>query len=153
MIRELQVVANKPLTTISTSEAMTRGAVIEEDYTQETVKKATAGATDIYLVDIEQTYEGINAVVEPTADAWEEIKAKAEVHKIPLIVGERYATTEFVDSFDSVLSKGDFVKPNDGKFVKAESGDTSIAVYMGEYSDPTGLAMGIIQIVRPHTVV
>ena len=78
MIRELQVVANKPITLITTSEAMKRGAVIVEDYKTETVKNATSGATDIYFVDVEPTYEGINAVVEPTDGSWENIKAKAE---------------------------------------------------------------------------
>lgn len=152
MIRELQVVANKPITLITTSEAMKRGAVIVEDYKTETVKNATSGATDIYFVDVEPTYEGINAVVEPTDGNWENIEAKAEVKKIPLFVGERYATTELVENFGTALAKGDYLKADGGKFVKGENGDVCIAVYMGEYADPTGLSMGIVQITRPFTV-
>ena len=152
MIRELQVVANKPITLITTSEAMKRGAVIVEDYKTETVKNATSGATDVYFVDVEPTYEGINAVVVPADGTWEDIEAKAEVKKIPLFVGERYATTELVDNFGTVLAKGDYLKADDGKFIKGVSGDSCIAVYMGEYTDPTGLAMGIVQITRPSTV-
>ena len=74
MLRFLQVTENKPEKIVVASENMKRGAVVTEDYATETVSKAT-DTTDFYFVDVEEVRDGINAVVEPTGDAWEDIKA------------------------------------------------------------------------------
>lgn len=150
MLRFLQTVENKPQSIITASENMTRGAVVAENYANETVAKAT-GTLDFYFVDVEEVREGINAFVEPTDDTWETIKANDKVFKVVPMVGERYATTEFASA---LTTKGTPVKPSAGKFVAASAGDTYKAVFMGTYSDPTFATgqMGIIQIVETSTV-
>lgn len=149
MLRFLQVTENKPEKILHASEVMKRGAVVVEDYATETVANAT-DTTDFYFVDIDPKYEGINAVINPTEDTWENIEANAEVLKVVPLLGERYATTEI----DTTLDKGTPVKPSAGKFVEAETGDAYKAVFMGVYNDPTFATgeVGIVQIVEPTTV-
>lgn len=149
MLRFLQVTENKPEKIVVASENMKRGAVVTEDYATETVSKAT-DTTDFYFVDVEEVRDGINAVVEPTGDAWEDIKANAKVFKVIPLIGERYATTEV----DTELAKGTPLKPSAGKLVTATSGDKYKAVFMGVYDDPTFETgkVGIVQFVETATV-
>lgn len=150
MLRYLQVTEGKPVKIVTAAEAMKRGAVVTENYATEAVSKAAAGALDFYFVDVEEACNGINAVIEPTADSWEDIAANDKVFKVVPLVGERYATTEVTLTLD----KGTPVKASSGKFVQASAGDSYKAVFMGKYDDPTfgGNAVGIIQIVETSTV-
>ena len=137
MIRELMTVQNKPVELLLTSAAVKKGAPIDVDSEDQTVKH-TADGLGTKLCDINATYEGLNAIVEPTDDAFE--KAEAGVRVIQTLPGEMYATSE-LDT--ETLQAGDKLQAKGGKFVKATAGQYAYE-YRGIYSDPTGIKMGKI---------
>ena len=137
MIRTLVVTTNKHIREVKAGVDMTRGAAAVIDYATEEAKLASVG--ECFMVDVNKTYNGINAVVEPSDGAFEAIKAGQKVLLIPVLPGERYATTE-VDGANS-LEIGADLKPENGKFKAGEGG----WVYMGKYNDPTGLDMYIVE--------
>lgn len=139
MIRELMTVQGKPVELLLTSAAVKKGAPIDVDSSDQTVKH-TADGLGTKLCDINATYEGINAIVEPTDDAFEDAEAGVRVRVIQTLPGEMYATSE-LDT--ASLAAGDKLKAVAGKFVKAESGAYAWE-YRGVYADPTGIKMGKI---------
>ena len=148
MIRYLQVVQGKPIAASMTASApVKKGAPAVKDYADNTVAPAASGLGE-YLIDIAPVYEGLNAIVEPTDGAFEDADTGAIVLVIPTLVGERFATSEINASG---LNAGDPLNASAGKFAKASSGDY-IWVYGGEYSDPTGIEMHIIERVEKASV-
>lgn len=139
MIRELETVQGKPVELLLTSAAVKKGAPVDVDSEDKTVK-ATADGLGTKLVDINPTYEGINSIVDPTDADFEEAKAGVRVRVIQTLPGEMYATSE-LDT--ATLKDGEPLKASNGKYVKAESGAFAWE-YRGIYSDPTGIKMGII---------
>lgn len=139
MIRELETVQGKPVELLLTSAAVKKGAPVDVDSEDQTVK-ATEDGLGTKLVDINPTYEGIFAIVEPTDADFEDAAAGVRVRVIQTLPGEMYATSE-LDT--ATLKAGDPLKATNGKFVKAESG-ASAWEYRGIYSDPTGIKMGTI---------
>lgn len=131
MLRELNVVANKPRQFAVTSAAVTNGMVVAKNYATETIAAAT-GAGD-YFVEAQKNYDGINSVVAPTDGDFETIASGAAAILIPTYVGERYATSACATG----LTKGDPLTVSNGSFVEQASG-TYQWVYGGTYADPTG---------------
>lgn len=137
MIRYLKTVQGKPVSIMVAGSKITKGAPLTQDFTDDTVDPAATGL-GLYLADIEATYEGINAIVNPTDDSFETAAAGARVLVIPTIPGESYATTELTATG---LAKGDALVATSGKFVKAGTSTKYAWVYGDTYSDPTGLTM------------
>lgn len=138
MIRILQGHTNKAQSVMYTAAAdMTRGAFITVNEGDMTAAAAT-GET-FYMVDIAKTYNGINAVVEPLEKDFEGIKQGDRVIAVPILPGERYATSE-VTVGDAAI--GDKMAATAGKLAKADNGDW---IYCGEHSDPTGIPMFIVK--------
>lgn len=134
MLRIVEGHTNKALSVMYTaSAAMKRGAFVTPKEDDMTVGPAT-GATQ-YLVDVAPNYDGINAVVEPNDGDFEDIKEGDRVILVPVLIGEKYATSE-VDK--GSLNPGDLISATSGKAATNESGDW---MYCGEYSDPTGIKM------------
>lgn len=142
MIRFLSVTEDKNLPIRKASAEMKRGAAIVVNHVDDTVAPASA-ETGIFLVDVAPNYDGINAVITPNDSAFEKIEAGQNVISIPVYVGERFATTECADG----LSMGAGLKAEAGEFVAADGAYEF--VFKGEYSDPTGLKMYIVEKVAP----
>lgn len=147
MIRALKVQTGKPISIFVASEAMTRGCPVTVDFSDETVDKATATG-GIYLVDVPNNYDGLNAVIPPNDTQFENIVEGQKVLVIPTKVGERYATTEL--TLGAIVA-GDGLKASGGKFVEAAANDVVEWKYVGTYADPTG-TMYAIERVAPYTV-
>lgn len=145
MIRFINVNEGKNLLLRKASETMTRGMAVTLNYANETVGKATA-TTDIYLVDVDANYNGINAVIAPTDGSFEDIAVDQMVILVPAYVGERYATTELTIG---ALTKGALLKAAAGEFVAAVSNDVCEWCYGGTYSDATGKTMYVVERIMP----
>lgn len=116
---------DKPITQVVVENATVRGAIIED------------GA---YFVDRPRDFDGIHAVADYYLEKdFEEIKAGERVNRIPTRTGERYATTEVTTTG---LAVGDKLGVSGGKFVKNTNGRW---IYGGEYQNPYGLAMYIVE--------
>lgn len=144
MLRIVEGHTNKAVSVMYTaSAAMKRGAFVTPDESDLTVGPAT-GPT-CYLVDVAPNYDGINAVIEPNDGAFEDIEEGQRVILIPVLLGEKYATSEVTKGS---LNAGDKIAATSGKAAADENGDW---VYCGEYSDPTGIAMYTITRAYPVT--
>lgn len=138
MLRIVEGHTDKALSVMYTaSAAMTRGAFVTPNEADMTVGPAT-GATQ-YLVDVPKNYDGINAVIEPSDADFEEIKEGDRVILVPVLIGEKYATSEVTKGS---LTAGDKIAATAGKAAADESGDWE---YCGEYSDPTGIPMYVVK--------
>lgn len=147
MIRELETVQGKPVELLLTSAVVKKGAPVDVDSEDQTVK-ATAEGLGTKLCDVNAKYEGIYSIVEPTDGEFEEATAGERVRVIQTLPGEMYATSE-LDT--DTLQAGDKLQAKDGKFVKATAGQYAYE-YRGIYSDPTGIKMGKIARVEVSTV-
>ena len=118
MIRNLQVVTNKPIEIVTAGAELTRGMAV-------TFAPATKSVT------------ACNAASPPTDADFEEIKNGDLVLKIVPLHGEHYATNQITASG---LNPGDPLTASAGKLVKATTGagtDNSAGfVYVGKYDDP-----------------
>ena len=140
MIRELETVQGKPVELLLTSAVVKKGAPVDVDSEDQTVK-ATADGLGTKLCDVNAKYEGIYSIVEPTDGEFEEAAAGERVRVI-------HATSE-LDT--ETLQAGDKLQAKNGKFVKATAGQYAYE-YRGIYSDPTGIKMGKIVRVEVSTV-
>lgn len=143
MFAILQYNELKPRAISVASEALTNGAAVAYDPATRKLGKAT-GASH-YVVTNAKNYDGINAVKEPTDAEHETIASGALCIRVPLQLGDIFATTEVTTTN---LSAGDAVIPSAGKFVK-DTADTSTSglVYLGAYENPWNLAMYSIECV------
>lgn len=138
MLRIVEGHTNKALSVMYTaSAAMKRGAFVTPNEADMTVGPAT-GATQ-YLVDVSPNYDGCNAAIEPSDGAFEDIEVGDRVILVPVLIGEKYATSEVTKGS---LNAGDKIAATSGKAAADESGDWE---YCGEYSDPTGIPMYIVK--------
>ena len=133
MLSRLMEQENKPIKQVVAESALKRGAPLE------------GGA---YFVDVQKNYDGINAVIEPMEKDFEDIAEGQMFNRIPTVLGERYATTE--------LTKGSLVvgkplKVEGNKFVEATASDPYEWIYDGEYANPYGLTMYIVEKVPAGT--
>lgn len=147
MIRELKTTQNKSVSLLHTSAVVKKGAPVDIDFEDDTVK-ATEDGLGTLLCDVNAKYEGINAILLPTDAEFEEAAVGELVRVINTRLDEMYATSE-LDT--GTLQKGDPLKAVNGKFVKATSGAYAWK-YDGTYSDPTGIKMGKIVRVEISTV-
>lgn len=147
MLRYLQVNANKPIKVTYASEIMKQGMAVSADYANDEVDKATGIGE--FLVDVPKSYNGIDAIIAPADNAFEDIAAADKVLRIPTYVGERYATSALTIGS---LTVGAAIKAASGLFVAAVSQDLYGWVYGGLYDDPTGETMYIIERVATATV-
>lgn len=138
MLRIIEGHTNKALSVMYTaSAALKRGAFVTPDESDLTVGPAT-GATQ-YLVDVPKNYDGINSVIEPSDGDFEDIAVGDRVILVPVLIGEKYATSEVTKGS---LTAGDKIAATAGKAAASADGDWE---YCGEYSDPTGIAMYVVK--------
>lgn len=138
MIRNLQTHTNKVQSVMYTAAAdMTRGAFVTPNESAMTVSAATADT--IYMVDVPKNYDGINSMVDPSDGDFEDIKKGARVILVPVLPGERYATSEVTVGTATV---GAAMGVSAGKLAAKTNGEW---IYCGTYSDPTGIAMYIVK--------
>ena len=133
----------KPRALCVASEALTNGAAVAYNAATRQLGKATGKS--MYVVTNSKNYDGINAVKEPT-DAEHETIASGDICiRVPLQLGDIFATTEVTTTN---LSAGDAVIPSAGKYVK-DTADTSTSglVYLGAYENPWGLNMYMVECV------
>lgn len=134
----------KPRAISTASEALTNGAAVAYDAATRNLSKAT-GASH-YVVTNAKNYDGINAVMEPTDAEHETIASGDLCIRVPLQLGDIFATTEVTTTN---LSAGDAVIPSAGKYVKDTAGTSSTSglVYLGAYENPWNLNMYMIECV------
>ena len=143
MFAEVQINELKPRAISVANEAMTNGAPVAYDTATRKLSKAT-GASH-YVVTNAKNFDGYNAAFEQTEAEHETIASGALCIRVPLELGDIFATTE-VTTTD--LSAGDAVIPSAGKYVK-DTADTSTSglVYLGAYENPWNLNMYMIECV------
>ena len=134
MLSRLMVHEMKPIKQLVAESAMKRGMPVENGE---------------YLVDVPKNYNGTNAVGIPNELDFEDIAVGQIYNRIPTQLGDRYATTELTVGS---LTAGDPVKVSSGKFVAAATSDAYFWIYDGEYANPYGVAMYIIERVPAGTV-
>lgn len=141
MFVEVQINELKPRMICTANEAMTNGAPVA--YTAATRKLAKASAASHYIVTNAKNFNGINAVKEPTEAEHETIATGDLCIRVPLELGDVFATTEVTTTG---LSAGDPVIPSAGKYIKdTASPSTSGLIYLGAYANPWGLDMYSIE--------
>lgn len=141
MFCEVKINEFKPRAICVASEALTNGAPVA--YTASTRKLSKATGASHYIVTNAKNFDGINAVKEPTDAEHEAIAADALCIRVPLELGDIIATTEVTTTS---LSAGDPVIPSAGKYIKdTAQSSTSGLVYLGEYENPWGLNMYMIE--------
>ena len=141
MFAEVQINELKPRAICVANEALVNGAAVAYDPATRKLSKAT-GASH-YVVTNAKNYDGINAVIEPTDAEHEDIASGALCIRVPLEIGDIFATTEVTTTS---LSAGDPVIPSSGKYIKdTAQTSTSGLVYLGEYENPWGLNMYMIE--------
>ena len=141
MFVEVQVHELKPRAISVASEALTNGAPVAYNPATRKVSKAT-GASH-FIVTNAKNFDGYNAVFEQTDAEHEEIAADGLCIRVPLELGDIIATTEVTKGS---LAAGDAVIPSAGKYIKdTAQSSTSGLVYLGEYENPWGLNMYMIE--------
>ena len=131
----------KPRAISVANEALTNGAAVT--YNPATRKLAKATGASHFVVTNAKNFDGINAVMEPTDAEHEEIKQNDLCIRVPLQLGDIFATTEVTVTG---LSAGDAVIPSAGKYIKdTAQTSTSGLVYLGAYENPWGLNMYMIE--------
>lgn len=147
MLRYLQTIGSKPIkATYVASAAMKQGMAVSLDTANGEIDIAT-GVGD-YLVDVPKSYTGLNAIVNPVDDAFEDIALGQKALVIPTFLGERYATDQITSAG---LDVGDPLDVANGLFIKATTSDAYQWVYGGAHSDPTG-TLHIVERVAKATV-
>ena len=143
MFAEVQINMLKPRAICVANEAMTNGAPVAYDAATRKLAKATDASH--YVVTNAKDFDGINAVKEPTDAEHETIATGALCIRVPLELGDIFATTEVTTTN---LSAGDAVIPSAGKYVKDTAAtSTSGLVYLGAYENPWNLSMYMIECV------
>ena len=143
MFAEVQINELKPRMICTANEALTNGAPVE--YTAATRKLDKATGASMYVVTNAKNYDGINAVKEPTDAEHETIASGDLCIRVPLELGDVFATTEVTTTG---LSAGDPVVPAAGKYVKdTASPTTGGMVFLGAYDNPWGLNMYSIEVI------
>ena len=133
----------KPRAISVASEAMVNGAAVA--YNPATRKLSKATGASHFVVTNAKNYDGINAVMEPTDAEHETIASDDLCIRVPLQLGDIFATTEVTTTS---LSAGDPVIPSAGKYIKdTAQTSTSGLVYLGTYENPWGLNMYMIECV------
>lgn len=143
MFAEVQINELKPRAICVANEALVNGAPVA--YNAATRKLSKATGKSLYVVTNAKNFDGINAVKEPTDAEHEAIAADALCIRVPLELGDIFATTEVTTTN---LSAGDPVIPSAGKYIKDTAGtSTSGLKYLGVYDNPWGLNMYMIECV------
>ena len=131
----------KPRAISVASEALVNGAAVS--YNPATRKLAKATGASHFVVTNAKNFDGINAVMEQTDAEHEEIKQNDLCIRVPLQLGDIFASTEVTTTG---LSAGDPVIPSAGKYIKdTAQTSTSGLVYLGTYDNPWGLNMYMIE--------
>ena len=141
MFAEVQINELKPRMICTANEALVNGAPVA--YTAATRKLAKGTGASKYVVTNAKSYDGIYAVKEPTDAEHETIASGALCIRVPIELGDVFATTEVTTTS---LSAGDAVIPSAGKYIKdTATTSTSGLVYLGQYENPWGLDMYLIE--------
>lgn len=133
MLARLIEQADKPIKQEVAAAAMERGTFIENGN---------------FVVDVPKNYDGINAVVDPKYTDSDTIAIGDTYNKIPVVMGERYATTELTVG---TLTDGDGLTLTSGLLVAAASAAKYHLVYRGTYANPYGVTMYAVEVVPEAT--
>ena len=147
MLRYLQTQQNKPVEVLPVDGDTARGAVVYKDIATGKIKALTSGLGDA-LVDVSNTYDGINAMTNPVERTYEMIEDGAKAIYVPAILGDRFAVSEITATH---AKKGHPLTAANGAFVKAAGAASYQWVYGGQYRDPMGVMTHIVERVAPAT--
>lgn len=143
MFAEVQINELKPRMICTANEELKNGAPVV--YTPATRKLAKASVDTKYVVTNSKNYNGINAVKEPTDAEHETIASGDLCIRVPLELGDVFATTEVTTTG---LSAGDPVTADAGKYVKDDAtAPAGGMIYLGRYDNPWNLDMYMIEVV------
>lgn len=142
MFAEVQINELKPRMICVANGALKNGMPVTyaATSTARTLTKATADTP--YIVTNAKNFDGINAIIEPTDAEHEDIADGALCIRVPLELGDLFATTEVtpgnaaVGATFGVSSSGKYAASNSGKFV-----------FHGAYENPWGLDMYTLEYV------
>ena len=141
MFAEVQINELKPRMICVADGALVNGAPVSYEATS-TGRKLTAATADTpYVVTNAKNYDGINAVMEPTDAEHEEILDGDLCIRVPLELGDLFATTEVTAGSAEVgakfgVSGGKYAADENGKFV-----------FHGAYENPWNLQMYTLEYV------
>mgnify|MGYP000934301539 CR=1 FL=1 len=149
MLRELQTQVGKNIDAMYKADvAMKAGMAVVKDFVNKTADMPAAATADgFFLVTKERVPTGLNCAKGDMSDYdvdFNDIAAGEPVKLIPLMIGERYATDQYVATG---LAVGNALMVGvDGKFAKATA--TSVPsryIYGGTYDD-AGHTLAIIEV-------
>lgn len=120
---------------------------IPQEAAEAAIKRGTPLEGGAFFADKDKNYDGINAVIQPREIDNDDIAVGELFNKVPTRVGEEYATSELTGE----LTAGDPLTVTSNKFAKATSG-TAEWEYVGEYSNPFGIAMYHVKRIPAKTV-
>lgn len=141
MFVEVQINELKPRMICKANGALVNGMPVTYAATANgrTLTKATAATP--YIVTNAKNYDGINAIMEQTDAEHETIADGALCIRVPLELGDLFATTEVTATGASV---GDKMGITAGKYAKNENGQF---LFHGAYENPWGLTMYTLEYV------
>lgn len=152
MLRYLQVVKHKNIPNVICLSAAKRGsfASVRTDVpsTDSTVDLGVGLGS--YILDKPESYDGINAMVDPTWADSDNIEANERVLMIPTKFGERYASTEIANP--TGLTKGKLLTANaTGQLKAATTGTTAIWRFGGAMDKQvlSGMTLYVVERVEP----
>lgn len=128
-----------------------RGSLVTKDLTTGKAVAAEGVGVDVWIVDADNQPTGAYSDVEISQydDSLDVVKGRAVLVKYG--VGGQFGT----DQVDGSFEKGEYAiagtGANAGKFVKANSGETSIFKFIGLYDD-AGHVLHRFEVVEPVTV-
>ncbi|RNB59532.1 hypothetical protein EDM57_05160 [Brevibacillus gelatini] len=127
-----------------------RGSVVAKNLTTKVADKATTGSAETYLLDFDAQPTGCMSDVEISAydSTMDTVKAGSLAILITPAVGSQWASDQVTATG---LTAGDYLVADDGKLVKATTGQTSTYRYIGEYMDGN-VKLHQFEVVFPHTV-
>lgn len=147
MLRNLLTQADKPVEVLKVGAALTRGAFVYKDGSDDELKVLTSGLGDD-IVDICKNYDGVNSIKDPTDGSTETIAENTQAIRVPTLIGEKYATSEVTRNY---ADKGDPMTVSNGKLVKATGSAAYQWIYDGTHADPSGVALHSVEKVVPAT--
>lgn len=141
MFKEVQINELKPRMICVADGALVNGAPVTYTAASTGRKLAAANADTPYVVTNAKNYDGINAVMEPTDAEHEAILNGELCIRVPLELGDLFATTEVTAGSAAV---GDKFGVSSGKYVANANGKF---VFHGAYENPWNLEMYTLEYV------
>ena len=142
MFAEVQINELKPRMICVADGALVNGAPVAYTASSAGRKLAKATSDTPYVVTNAKNFDGINAIMEQTDAEHEEIANGALCIRVPLELGDLFATTEVTAGSAAVGAK--FGVASSGKYAADANGKF---VFHGAYENPWGLNMYTLEYV------